>query len=237
MPMAAETENASFVTVNTVISRPPLCPELRLRLLRENAPLKHSAAVRRGEPDLFAWNGPRPYWAFAWASGQAMARFILDRPQLVQGKHVLDFGAGCGIAAIGAARAGAASVTAADIDPIALQAIDLNADLNDVAVTAKQENILERKQQNWNVLLAADVFYCRPDSDVQCLLNWACRDRLILIADPPQRGFPKQYLKELARYTVRTFPDLEHPCLQEASVYSLPATTTTITTASAASSP
>ena len=148
----------AFVEANTCVVSPPLCPELRLRLLREDAPLRDAAPVWRGNPHLFDWQGPRPYWAFAWGSGQALARFILDHQEMVRGKRVVDFGAGSGIAAIAAAVAGAALVIAADIDPIAVEAILLNANLNDVAISATQENVLIRGQFHWDVLLAGDVF-------------------------------------------------------------------------------
>jgi predicted nicotinamide N-methyase len=151
-----------------------------------------------------------------------LARFILDNPQVVRGQDVLDFGAGSGIAAIAAAKAGATSVTATDIDPIAVQAIKINARLNDVVITAKQKNTAECKEHNWNVLLAGDVFYLGRDSDANWLFDRAFEDRLILIGDSPGCGFPKEELKELARYAVRTYPDLEHPSMQEARVYYLP---------------
>jgi predicted nicotinamide N-methyase len=221
MKTARCPEYVSIVEANTFVGCPPLCPELRLRFLRENAPLKKTAPVWRGKPHIFDWQGPRPYWAFAWASGQALARFILDNPHVARAKHVLDFGAGSGIAAIAAARAGAATVAATDIDPIAIQAIEVNARLNGVEITARQENIGDSEEQNWNVLLAGDAFYSGRDGDANWLLKWVAQDRLILIGDPPERGFPKTYLKELARYAVRTFPELEHPSMQEACVYRL----------------
>jgi predicted nicotinamide N-methyase len=220
-PMAGGRDRGTmaFVGANTCVVSPPLCPELRLRLLKKDAPLKDAAPARDGNPHLFDWQGPRPYWAFAWASGQALARFIFDNPEIVRGKRVVDFGAGSGIAAIAAAVAGAASVIAADVDPIAVEAIILNASLNDVAVSATQEDVLTRSESDWEVLLAGDVFY--GGGDTTWFLDLARKDRLILIGDPPERGFPKGHLTELARYSVRTFPDLEHPSLQEACVYCL----------------
>jgi predicted nicotinamide N-methyase len=228
MKNARYHEYVSIIEANTFIGRPALCPELSLRLLKENAPLTERSPIRRGKPHLFDWEGPRPYWAFAWASGQALARFILDNPEVVRRKHILDFGAGSGIGAIAAAKGGATTVTATDIDPIAIRAIELNAQLNGVVITAKQENIAGREEQNWNVLLAGDAFYSGRDSDANWLLNWVTQERLILIGDPPERGFPKKYLKELARYTVRTFPDLEDSSMQEACVYCLLPNSTTL---------
>lgn len=214
-------ELESIVEVNTIVGRPPLCPELKLRFLKEDAPLKQTAPTRQGEPHIFDWNGPRPYWAFAWASGQALARFILDNPEFVWKKHVLDFGAGSGIAGIAAAKAGAATVVAIDIDPTAIQAIQINARLNDVFIAAKRENMAECTEKDWNVILAGDAFYWGRDSDAMWLLDWAAEDQLILIGDPQCRGFPKAHLEKLASYPVRTFPGIEDSSLQEACVYRL----------------
>jgi len=213
----------SFVESNTFIDKPPLCPELRLRFLKEDAPLKKKAPLWREAPHIFDWEGPRPYWAFAWASGQALARFVLDNPKIVKGKKVLDFGSGSGIAAIAAAKAGDAKVIATDIDPIAIQAVKINASLNDVVITAIQASMTESNQQKeCEVLLAGDVFYLGLENNTNWLFDWASEGRLILIGDPPQRGFPKEYLQELARYTIRTFPDWEHHSVRQACIYKLP---------------
>jgi len=198
-----------------------LCPELRLRFLKEDAPLKKPAPLWRGAPHIFDWEGPRPYWAFAWGGGQALARFILDNPKTVEAKNILDLGSGSGIAAIAAAKAGAATVIANDIDPIAIEATKLNARLNDVVITATQATMAESSQQKCNVLLAGDVFYPGFGSEAHWFFDWASEDRLILIGDPPERGFPKEHLQELNRYTVRTFPDWEHHSIRQACVYQL----------------
>lgn len=207
----------SFVEANTYIDSPPLCPEIKLRFLKEDASLKERAPIWRGKPHLFDWEGPRPYWAFAWGGGQALARLILDHPGYVKGKKVVDFGAGSGIAAIAAALVGAASVTATDVDPIAVQAIELNAILNKAAITTRCVNIAGKRGHRWNVLLAGDVF--SAGGDPSWLLPLAEKGRKILIGEPPERGFPKEHLKVLAHYSVRTFPDFEHPEVKEASVY------------------
>lgn len=220
--MADESDNVSYVKANTFVGSPPLCPELKLRLLTQDAPLTDTAPTSRGQPHIFDSEGPRPYWAFAWGSGQALARFILDNPQIVRAKHVLDVGAGCGTAAIAAAKAGAASVTAIDVDPIAVQAIMLNAGLNDVRITAKKQRMAECTDQSWNVLLVGDVCCMADESDVRWLCSQAREDRLVLVGEPPQRGFPKEKLEELVRYKVRTIPDWEHHSLKEACVYCLP---------------
>jgi predicted nicotinamide N-methyase len=222
MTTTKKSEHASFVEANTFVGAPSLCPELRLRFLREDAPLKETAPLWREAPHIFDWEGPRPYWAFAWGGGQALARFVLDNPKIVAGKKVLDFGSGSGIAAIAAAKAGAATVTATDIDPVAIEATKLNARLNDVVITAIQATMAESSQQQCDVLLAGDVFYLGFGSDAHWFFDWALEGRLILIGEPPERGFPKEYLQELIRYTIRTFPDWEHHSIRQACVYQLP---------------
>ena len=223
MKSTRQSGYASYVKANTFVDTPPLCPELRLRFLKENAPLKYTAPLWRGQPHIFDWDGPRPYWAFAWASGQALARFVLDNPKIVEGKNVLDFGSGSGIAAIAAAKSGAATVIATDIDPVAVEATKLNARMNDVVITAIQTTMAENSQQQCDILLAGDVFYLGFGSDEHWFFDWASEGRLILIGDPPQRGFPKGYLQELIRYTIRTFPDWEHHSIRQGCVYQLPA--------------
>src|SRR5579863_1143264 len=119
-----------FIRANAVLTAPPLVPELRLYLATEVVPL-----WRKTEEELAAMGVPPPYWAFAWAGGQALARYVLDNPALVSGKRVLDFGSGSGIVALAAAKAGAGSVLAADIDKFSLAAINANAGANGLSVT------------------------------------------------------------------------------------------------------
>jgi len=197
---------------NTSIRSAPLCPELRLHLLRDDAPVWHAS-----EKHLFDDAGLRPYWAFCWGSGQALARYLLDHPELVSGRRVLDFGAGCGIAGIAAAKAGAAHVTATEIDPLAVVAIEMNARLNDAAVEPTREDVIQTGRSDWQVLLAADV--CYWTSNAQWLHRLAGHDGLVLIGDPGRPGLDKSNLQELARYRVRTVPEIEHHSLREAAVY------------------
>lgn len=170
---------------------------------------------------MFDDHGPRPYWAFAWGSGQALARYLTDNPHLVLDKRVLDLGAGSGIAGIAAAQNGAVSVTAADLDPFAVLAIRQNAILNHVTIDAVQREISENDPTHCDVLLISDVFYYNYNRDYHWLYAWAADHRTILIADPPRRGLPKQNCSQLARYQTRAFPDLEHPSIQQAVIYSL----------------
>src|SRR5690348_9067026 len=120
---------AIFIRRNTAIAVPPLVPEIRLHLATEITPIWQATEQTLTHSAL-----PPPFWAFAWAGGQALARYLLDHPEVVAGRSVLDFGAGSGLVAIAAAKAGAACVLAADIDPFAAAAITANATLNAVAV-------------------------------------------------------------------------------------------------------
>jgi predicted nicotinamide N-methyase len=210
-----DEEFSALLAANTVACSPPLCPEITLRLLRPDAPLWHAS-----DKHLFDDAGLRPYWAFCWASGQALARYLLDHPDLVRGRRVVDFGSGSGVAAIAAAMAGAAAVVATEIDPLALRAIAVNAGLNHVAVTASGENLLDTDIRPWDVLLASDVCYWSTNSD--WLGSLREEGKLVLVADPGRPGFPRSQFEELARYAVRTVPEIEHHSLTEAAVYRLP---------------
>jgi len=203
---------AGIVRANTELQSPPLCAEIQLLLLKQDAPLLQASSGR-----LFDESGPRPYWAFCWGSGQALARYLLDHPCLVQNRCVLDFGSGSGIAAIAAAKAGAAEVRAADVDPLALAAIEINADHNRVSVSPCNRDTVQTDDRDWDVLLAGDVCYLGSNCD--WLRRRDYRDGLILIGDPGRPGLPSDRLEELARFSVRTVPDLEHPDLKEAAVY------------------
>ena len=176
--------------------RVPLCPELRLELLAPEYDLDAPAAR-----DLLS---SPPYWAFAWAGGQALARFVLDRPALVAGDTVVDFGAGSGLVALAAARAGAARVIACDLDPRARAAIRRNARRNGLQIEIYAE--LSRIE---GLLLAADV--CYEPANVGWLRGVAAAGVSVLVSDPERRGAPMRGLEPLARYRVTTCPDLGEP--------------------------
>jgi predicted nicotinamide N-methyase len=144
-----------FILANTGLIAPPLTPEIRLRLADEAVPI-----WRKTEEELGAMGLPPPFWAFAWAGGQALARYALDNPALVRGKRALDFGSGSGLVAIAAAMPGAAEVEASDIDAFAIAAIEANTVENGVKVTARQENLVG-VDEGWEVVLAGDVAYER----------------------------------------------------------------------------
>ena len=195
-----------FVRQNTAVERPSLVPEVALHLASEVTPLWQLT-----EAELSATGLAPPYWAFAWAGGQALARYILDNPALVAGKAVLDIGSGSGLVAIAAKLAGSRAVTAADIDPFSVAAIRLNAWLNRVHVTATGADLLATPLTGWPVILAADIWYEGPTArQAEARLRAAATDgTLVLVGDPGRHHLPKQGLEELATYQVAVSRELE----------------------------
>jgi len=187
--------------------RPPLCPEIELWLVDDDLDLesdcRHLADCQ-----------PPPYWAFCWASGQALARYLLDGPNEVRGHRVVDFGSGCGVAAIGAALAGADEVIAVDLDPDARLAALENAARNGVRI-----RVSSQIPEDWDVLLAADVLYEGPN--LERLMALRAERRTVMLSDPGRASSPRLPVEPLARYHVRTLPDVDSP-LCSAAVYRLP---------------
>ncbi len=207
---------ASFIRANTAIEAPPLVPEIRLHLAGEITPLWQATEALLAREQL-----PPPYWAFAWAGGQALARHVLDHPALVRGKSVLDFGAGAGLLALAAARAGATEAVAAEIDPFATAAIGLNAALNRLDVAVESADVIDRFPVPWQVVLAGDMCYERPLAER--LTHWLRRlagtGVLVLLGDPGRAYLPREGLEELARYRVPTPLDLEDRPMRESVVW------------------
>lgn len=205
----------AFVRRETVIATPPLVPEIRLHLASEVVPLWQAT-----EADLEKHGMPPPYWAFAWPGGQALARYLLDNPDIVRGLRVLDFAAGSGLAAIAAARAGAASVVAAEIDRFAIAAIGLNAGLNDVALELVEKDIMG-EDGPWDVILAGDVCYERPMAERagRWFAEMAASGKRVLMGDPGRNYLPQSGLGEIARYAVPTSLDLEDRVSRETVVW------------------
>ncbi|MFI4986984.1 MAG: class I SAM-dependent methyltransferase [Alphaproteobacteria bacterium] len=205
---------------HTVLGSTPLLPELRLHLASEITPLWQAT-----EASLEATGVAPPYWAFAWVGGQALARHVLDHPQLVRGRRVLDFAAGSGVAGIAAARAGAGSVIAADLDPLALAALALNMAANGVVLASSAADLTAGEAGGWEVILAGDVCYERPMAErVTGWLGTAARaGSLVLLGDPGRAYLPKQRLVELARYTVPTTREIEDHDSRETVVWRLTA--------------
>ncbi len=207
----------TFILAQTAIAAPPLVPEIKLHLATEITPIWEAT-----EATLAAMNLPPPYWAFAWAGGQALTRFLIDHPDWVKGKRVLDFAAGSGLSAIGAAKAGAAQMQAAEIDDFALAAIALNARINDVAIELVREDLIG-VEPRWDVVLAGDVCYERPMAEK--VIAWfralASRGVAILMGDPGRAYLPQSGLLELARYQVPTSLELEDRTQRETIVWRL----------------
>lgn len=216
MPPMTPDESHAFIRANTRLLSPPLVPELKLYLAEESVPIWQKTEEQLGEINV-----PPPYWAFAWAGGQALARYILDNDEIVAGKTVLDLGTGSGLTAIAAKMAGAASVTAADIDVIALAAVALNAAANEVAIATTAENLLPQPPGPFDVLLVGDLFYERPLAEMVGAFIDAARARgsLVLIGDPQRNYFPKQRFTELASYKVLVTRELEDAEFKNSAVW------------------
>lgn len=205
-----------FIKANAALMVPPLVPEIKLHLAGE------VVALWRATEDELAETGlPPPYWAFAWAGGQALARYLLDHPENVRGKRVLDIGAGSGLVGLAAAQAGAASVLAADIDAFACAAIRLNAAANGHDIEVTQDDLIGAPG-TWDVILVGDLFYERPLAER--LLTWlGPLNTIALLGDPGRNYFPKSQVEKLASYSVQTTRDLEDREVRETGVYRLKA--------------
>ena len=194
---------------------PPHVPEIFLHLADEAHEL-----WRRTEDELAEIGLPPPFWAFAWAGGQGLARYVLDHPETVRDRNVLDFASGSGLVAIAAAMAGASSVVAADIDPFCQTAIRLNTEVNGVTVEFSGEDLIGI-DGGWDVVLAGDVFY---DAGFAGRLapwfeNLAVRGATILIGDPGRAYLPKSGLEKLAVYEVPVTRALEDAEIKRTTVW------------------
>jgi predicted nicotinamide N-methyase len=195
----------AFIRAETRILPVPHAPEIRLHLADEATELWQKTEDELGEIGL-----PPPFWAFAWAGGQALARYILDHPALVAGRRVLDVATGSGLVAIAAAMGGASSVEAADIDAFAAAAVALNAEENQVAVTARLGDFVGT-DEGWDAVLAGDIFYDRDIAArmTEWLLALQLRGATVLVGDPGRSYLPKDRLEELACYRVPVTRALE----------------------------
>jgi predicted nicotinamide N-methyase len=208
-------DHAAFVRANTAVAYPPLVPEIALHLATEITPIWQATEAWLDERNM-----EPPFWAFAWPGGQATARLLLDEPWRVAGKRVLDFAAGCGIASIAAARAGAV-VEAAEIDALACAALRLNAALNGVALTVIEGDVVG-SEPRWDVILACDVCYEAPMT--AHILPWlramAARCE-VWVADPGHAYLPAEGLVPLVCHAVPTSLELEDRELREVTIYRL----------------
>jgi predicted nicotinamide N-methyase len=218
MEIALDQSPDDFVRENTRLNKVPLIPEVPLCLADEGVSLWQVT-----EDDLSSSGLPPPFWAFAWAGGQALARHVLDNPDLVRGRNVLDFAAGSGIVGIAALKAGAACVLCADIDPYATAACLMNAEANGMKVKTTKENLIGTTDQTWEVILAGDICYEQPLADevLAWLSHHAARGTLILLGDPGRTYLPKNELIEVATYRVETNRELEDTDVRRTSVWQL----------------
>lgn len=210
---------AAFIAANTRVQPVPHAPEISLWLADEVTPI-----WRLTEEELGAMGLPPPFWAFAWAGGQALARWVLDHPQEVAGRRVLDFAAGSGLVGIAAARAGAAHVLCADIDPFCGAAVAANTALNGVVADFTATDLLAAPPPEVDVILAGDVCYEQPMAgDVLAWLAVArARGTRVLIGDPQRTYFPREGLDLLAEYEVPTTRELEDFAIKRTRVWALP---------------
>lgn len=214
---------AGFIRANTSIMTPPLVPEVRLHLAHEAVPL-----WQKTEEDLGLLGLPPPFWAFAWAGGQALARHVLDCPELVRGKRVIDLASGSGLVGIAALKAGAASVLAADIDRFSVEAIAMNAGLNGYSpcgegLSVTSVDLLAVTPPPCDVILVGDLFY---EKDLSArVFAWLAeaelQGTLTLIGDPGRSYLPREKLERLAEYQVPVTRDLEDAEIKLTSVWRL----------------
>ena len=210
---------AAFIRANTRLQPVPHAPEISLWLADEITPIWRLTEEELGELGL-----PPPFWAFAWAGGQALSRYLLDHPHEVAGRRVLDFAAGSGLVGVAAMKAGAAACLCADIDPFCQAAVAANARSNAVTLGFIGEDLLLASPPDVDVICAGDICYERPMTDA--VLTWlkAARDRgvRVLIGDPGRTYFPRSGLQFLAEYQVPTTRELEDLEIKRAAVWARP---------------
>ncbi|NVD40928.1 methyltransferase [Ensifer sp. HO-A22] len=210
-----KTDPESFIRANTGVLSPPHVPEVRLHLATE----AHELWLKT-EEELEEIGLPPPFWAFAWAGGQGLARYVLDHTEVVRGRRVVDFASGSGLVAIAAMKAGAASVLAADIDPWAETAVRLNSELNDVEIAYTAEDITGRDLAA-DLYLAGDVFYDK--SFAERLLPWftalASGGATVIVGDPGRSYCPRDRMTALATYEVPVTRALEDSEVKRTTVW------------------
>jgi predicted nicotinamide N-methyase len=208
-------DRAAFITANTRRMPVPHAPEIVLHLADEATALWQKTEDELGEIGL-----PPPFWAFAWAGGQALARYVLDHPEIVRGRRVLDVATGSGLVAIAAAKAGASEVTAVDIDAFCEAAVGLNAAANGVKVVAGTRDPTGH-DEGWDVILAGDI--CYEKSMTEAMVAWlgpiAGSGRTVLIGDPGRTYLPRDRLVRLAEYEVPVTRELEDLEIKRTSVW------------------
>lgn len=214
--MNGVVDRHDFIIGNTLLMPVPLVPEIALHIAHEAVPLWQKTEEELGEMGL-----PPPFWAFAWAGGQALARYVLDNPETVSGRNVLDLASGSGLVGIAASRAGAAHVVAADIDGFALEAVRINAVVNKVDITACGEDLLAMSPPDVDVVLVGDLFYEKSVADrlVTWLETAAIQGTDVLIGDPGRSYLPRDRLVSCASYEVPVTRDLEDAEIKNSQVW------------------
>lgn len=210
-----KTDPEAFILANTALMRPPHVPEIRLHLADE----AHDLWLKT-EEELEAIGLPPPFWAFAWAGGQGLARYVLDHPETVRDCRVLDFASGSALVGIAARLAGAGTVMAADIDPWAATACRLNANANAVTVTPIESDVAGTYGP-WDTVLAGDIFYDRQMTDAvfPWLQELAKRGCLVLVGDPGRSYRPTHGLAHLFTAEVPVSRALEDSAIKKTSVF------------------
>ncbi len=211
-------KHADFIKAQTEILSPPLVPEVKLHLAHESVPLWQKTEEELGEMGLAP-----PFWAFAWAGGQALARYILDHPEIVSGKSVIDLASGSGLVGISAMKAGAKSVLAADIDPFSAAAILLNANLNEVIMSVTTDDVLASPVPHAEVLLIGDLFYEKSLATrvIEFAESAKASGMTVLIGDPGRSYLPKDKLEKCAEFSVPVSRDLEDSEIKRSAVWQL----------------
>jgi predicted nicotinamide N-methyase len=209
-------DRRAFILEHTRLQRPPHAPELQLHLASEIEPIWRSTEEALRQEGL-----EPPFWAFAWAGGQALARYLLDHPDEARGRRVLDFATGSGMVAIAALKAGAASVLASDIDPFCEAAAQLNAEANGVELEFTGADLLEGPPPDVELICAGDICYAWPLADrVRAWLETAHRQGIrVLIGDPGRAYLPREGLEPLAVYEVATTRELEDREVRRTGVF------------------
>ena len=210
-------DREAFIRAETRLLPVPHAPEIVLHLADEAVDL-----WKRTEEELTEMGLPPPFWAFAWAGGQALARYLLDHPEIVRGKRVLDFASGSGLVGIAAMKAGAASVTATDIDDFAIAAIALNSAQNGVPLTGEARDVIGR-DEGWDVICAGDVCYERDMAArvTAWLQTCAAHGATVLIGDPGRSYLPHEQLRALADYQVPVTRTLEDSDVKHTRVWTI----------------
>lgn len=213
-----DDDYAPFIAANTKLIAPPHVPEIRLHLAEKSLPI-----WQKTEEELGEMNVPPPFWAFAWAGGQALARYLLDSPHEVAGKAVLDLGTGSGLTAIAAMKAGAASALAADIDRMALASVCMNATANGVSIVTTNEDLLDDLPQSFGAVLVGDLFYERELAERVLAFVAAAQAKgaRVLVGDPQRSYFPRDRFALVAEYEVSVTRELEDALVKRTAVWAL----------------